>query len=121
MRNIPFILLCSIIVLAGFGLAIQLFSEPIQLVTSLLKILIVAGLLFAIVYFLFFRSKQQTNTSSKKYKQAVKQSQKKYGKPNLQHVSKKPTQAPKRNIKRKATHLRVIEGNKSKKDDHASN
>ena len=120
MRRIPFILLCSIIVLAGFGLAIQLFSEPIQLVTSLIKTFIVAGLIFAIVYFLFFRSKQ-TNTSSKKYKQAVKQSQKKYGKPNRQHINKMSSKAPNRNIRRKASHLRVIEGNKSKKDDHASN
>lgn len=119
MRKIPLIFFCSIIVLASFGLIFQIATEPLQLILSLLKMLVVAAVLFAIVYFLFFRSKQ-TSDSSKKYKQAVKQSQKKYGNSNTHISHKNSINGSKKKAKRKATHLRVIEGNKSKKDDRAS-
>ncbi|HLR14407.1 MAG TPA: CopD family protein [Bacillota bacterium] len=119
MRKLPFIFLCVILALAVFGFMISLATEPLQLLLSTGKMLLVAAVFFAIVYFLFFRHRQHNNTS-KKYKQAVKQSQKKYGNVQDKQAFKRATHASKKKSKRNASHLRVIEGNKSKKDDHAS-
>ncbi len=73
--------------------------------------------IFALLYFIVNRSRGSSD-EMKKYKQAVKQSQSKY----QQAAPKKPTPAPlanrktdrSRKGKRRPTHLRVIEGNKSK-------
>lgn len=118
-RKVSFVFFCSIVALAALGLIIQLATEPLQLLFSILKTFIVVAVLFAIVYFLFFRSKQ-SNNQTQKYKQAVKQSQKKYGNIPKQKTQKSSASAPKKYAKRRVSHLRVIEGNKPKKDDHAS-
>lgn len=72
--------------------------------------------IFAAIYFLVLR--QRPSSEMKKYKQAVKQSKMKYKTSPQSPVrsSNKPNSLSSRKRSRKrATHLRVIEGNKSKK------
>lgn len=117
MRAIPAMFLMSIIVLASIGLFFQLTTNPLQLLLSLIKFIIIAGLLFTLLYFLFIRP-NQNNQVSKKYKQAVKQSQKKYGKRYKKNKNKDSLDSSKKNVTKNTSHLRVIKGNKPKNNDH---
>lgn len=92
------------------------------MVTSILIGLII----FGIIYFVFIKNKAPSN-DMKKYKKAVRQSKAKYKKDNS-HLTKstKITNQKKTNLikknrtKRSAAHLKVIDGNKTKRKDRAS-
>jgi uncharacterized membrane protein YuzA (DUF378 family) len=106
----------GIMILAGFGLLTQLFGNTRNFLTSILMMLGVAVVFFALFYFFINRSRGSSD-EMKKYKQAVKQSKSKYE----QSTPGKRTPIPskqnafvKRKGKRRPTHLRVIEGNKNK-------
>lgn len=118
-RKGSFIFFCSIIGLAIFGLVSQLATNPLQFLLSIGKTLGVAVLLFAAIYFLFFRSHQR-GKSSNKYKQAVKQSKHKYGNTQIKVRNTHSPAPSKVKTRKRATHLRVIEGNKPKKNNRAS-
>lgn len=116
-RNKIAYLFYIIIALAVFGLITQLFGNTRNFLMGMAMMLGFAVAIFALLYFIVNRSRGSSD-EMKKYKQAVKQSQSKY----QQATPKKPTPAPLANRKtdrtrkgkRRPTHLRVIEGNKSK-------
>ncbi len=83
------------------------------------------AIIYGAVYYFFIRPR--TSNDIKKYKKAVKQSKAKYkqdqpSKKTIAKATKK--QAPllnkRRNSKARATHLRVIEGNKQKRKNRAT-
>lgn len=117
-RNKSSIIVYAIIGLALIGIISQLFTNPMAFLKEIFMIIGVGVVLFSVVYLIFFRSRRGTNSNEmKKYKQAVKQSQQKYKKTNALQTtaSKQRTHKPikKRNNQR-ATHLRVIDGNRDK-------
>lgn len=74
------------------------------------------GVAIFAVFFLFLSKGRDNDDEMKKYKQAVKQSKIKYNR-----TSNKPRQTRPVKIKNKrASHLRVIEGNKSKRKNRAT-
>ncbi|MCF3941745.1 SA1362 family protein [Oceanobacillus alkalisoli] len=106
-----------IIALAVFGVITQLFGNTRNFLMGMFMMLGFAVAIFALLYFVVNRSRGSSD-EMKKYKQAVKQSKSKY----QQTTPKKPKQPESfnrkyprtRNGKKRPTHLRVIEGNKSK-------
>lgn len=106
--------------LAVIGVISQLLTNTINFLTNLFFMVGIGLAIFAAVYFIFLK-KQAPSNDMKKYKQAVKQSKAKY---QHQHTNTKPSikrhPLKKKSIQR-ATHLRVIEGNKSKRKKRASN
>ena len=70
------------------------------------------------------RNRSDSNSEMKKYKQAVKQSQIKYKshnpQPKMQKSNPKKVVHSKIKKNKRASHLRVIEGNKAKNKDHAN-
>lgn len=106
-----------IIALAVFGVITQLFGNTRNFLMGIVTMLGFAVAIFALLYFVVNRPRGSSD-EMKKYKQAVKQSRSKY----QQATPKKPTTVPfanqktvrTRKGKRRPSHLRVIEGNKSK-------
>lgn len=119
MRNASFIFFCTIIGLALFGIVFQLTTNPFQFFGSIVTTILVAAAILLIMYFLFVRPKRKGNQMSK-YKQAVKQSKKKYGETDRRTEHKRSSAASTLKSRKKASHLRVIEGNKSKKNNRAT-
>lgn len=126
-RNKIAILVYLIIGLAIIGLFSQLIGNTKNFLINILMMIGIAVIIFAVFYYLFFR-KRGTSDEMKKYKQAVKQSKQKY---KSNPSPKKTTENSKvnrnsknlavnRKGKKRATHLRVIEGNKSKGKDRAT-
>lgn len=114
-----------IIGLAFFGLAVQLFTNPTNLLSSALIIIGSATLIYTVVYFLFLR--KRTTDDLKKYRKAVKQSKKRYGFQNnyMNKSTKTKKTTPilsrkKRQTDKSTSHLRVIDGKKTKKNDRVS-
>jgi len=119
-----------VISLAIIGLSAQLFTNFTGFLMSILLMIIIAFVVFMIFSYIARNraggsSGFQSSPESKKYREAVKRSQEKYGKPNVK--VKKSQEQNKRQIKRKKrrrpSHLRVIEGKKGKddqKDNRAS-
>ncbi|WP_152658071.1 SA1362 family protein [Oceanobacillus sp. CFH 90083] len=114
-----------IVAFAAFGLFTQLFGNTVAFLSRLLISIGIGAVIFGLVYFLLIRRQQPSGRqrdNMKKYKQAVKQSKSKYG---HQQSAKsagsayQKTSQKKRNPK-KASHLRVIEGNKTKKKKRVS-
>lgn len=119
-RNTFSIFVYGIIGLAAIGLVSQLFTNTAQFLTQIFMTLVFGAAIFAVIYFLFFK-KKAPSTDTQKYKKAVKQSKAKYEtKPKSN--SKQKSQSPRRKKKtsRSASHLRVIDGNKSNRKDRAS-
>lgn len=113
-----------IIGLAAIGLISQLFTNTTNFFSNLFISLGIGLAIFAVFYFVFLR-KRTTSNEMKKYKQAVKQSKAKYDhtQPRKNPVSAGKTQQsiqPRKKRNKRATHLRVIEGNKAKRKDRAS-
>jgi ABC-type nickel/cobalt efflux system permease component RcnA len=126
-RSSP-ILLYVIIGLAGIGLASFVFKDPSSLLKVLVTTLVIGLVIFLIVNAIFKRRMYGSGVKAdemRKYRRAVKQSQKKYQSPNRTvYQNSYPQTAPKRKHKRRPTHLRVIDGKKSIKknnNDRASN
>lgn len=110
-----------IISLASIGLLSWIVKEPGQLIRTLLLAAIMAVVIFFIARAIIRRRAGHHNDEMRKYKQAVKQSQKRY-KHYQQNTGRKISQ--KKLKRRRPTHLTVIKGNKSTKrrnDDRASN
>lgn len=116
MRKSGSLLLYFFLGLVIVGLATQLIKSPGQFLTSILILLGITFILFIILRAVLNRRQGPTDPEMKKYKQAVKQSQKKHGKPvNPKNIKKKKKEDPKPNSrkrKRKKNHLKVIEGQK---------
>lgn len=113
--------------LAIFGFATRLFTDTASLLTSILIMVAVGAVVYGAVYYFFIR--KRTSDELKKYKKAVKQSKNKYKKDDKKAYAKSTTKPPKkqspfgsrkRNLKSRANHLRVIEGNKEKGKNRAS-
>lgn len=122
-RRTP-VLLYIIIALAGIGLFSWIIKEPGHLIKYLLITASVGAVIFFIARAIIRRRSGGANHNEmRKYRQAVKQSQRKYKqiKPNTNQM--RPQKQMKRKRK-KPSHLTVIKGNKSAKknnDDRASN
>ncbi|WP_077326926.1 SA1362 family protein [Virgibacillus siamensis] len=122
MQNKFSIVVYTVIGLAVIGVVSQLFTNTVSFLTTLLLMLVFGAALSALVYFLLIR-KRTPSSDSRKFKKAVKQSKAKYApknkKPKNDAKRSKPLQTKKRKHKR-ASHLRVIDGNKSKRKDRAT-
>ncbi|RKQ37768.1 SA1362 family protein [Oceanobacillus halophilus] len=116
-----------IIGLGVVGLLSQLFTQPGSFFRSIFTTLGIGLAIFALIYFVFLKNRAPSN-DMKKYKKAVRQSKEKYHKdaPNIPSknakplTKKQPNLIKKKRTKRTASHLKVIEGNKSKRKDRAS-
>jgi uncharacterized membrane protein (DUF106 family) len=122
-RNIMTWLVYGLIGLAVIGFAGTLFTDTIGLILNILFAVLIGGVIFGVIYFLFLR--KRTTNELKKYRKAVKQSKQKYktstSRNNLstskttkinQSIYKiKPKNKPRKDV----PHLRVIEGNNNKK------
>lgn len=119
-RNKVSIVVYVIIALAVIGFFSKLFTSPATFITNIFIMLGVSLLIMSAFYFIFLKKRSDSN-EMKKYKRAVKQSQLKY-KQNNQHNkgnSHQSIKAKKKSAKR-AHHLRVIDGNKTKRRDRAT-
>src|SRR5699024_3715662 len=110
--------------LAILGAISQLFTNTAAFLGNILMMLGFGAAIFVVIYFVFLR-KRTPSTDSKKYKQAVKQSKAKYNNNNISKPAVKSTkrsnpQQMKKKSNRLASHLRVIDGNKSKRKNRAS-
>ncbi|HLR66432.1 SA1362 family protein [Virgibacillus alimentarius] len=124
-RNKLTFLVYIIIGLALIGVVTQLYSNATSFLANLFLMIGIGVAVFAAIYFLFLRNRAPSN-DMKKYKKAVKQSKAKYKQrrnPNIKTSTRKNLQSlqVKKKPSRRASHLRVIEGNKSKKKKRASN
>ncbi|RLL48102.1 hypothetical protein D8M04_02165 [Oceanobacillus piezotolerans] len=123
-RNKLSLLFFVIIGFAIVGLFTQLFTNPGGFFKNILIMVGIGVVIAAIIYFVMTRSKTSTN-DMKKYKKAVRQSKAKYkaDKPvSFKSATNKKQASPikKKRTKRSTNHLRVIEGNKTKRKDRAS-
>jgi len=113
-------------ILIGFaiiGLITQLTGNTIGFLTNIIIMAVITAAIFGIIYLVFMKKgNSSSNDEMKKYKKAVKQSKAKYNQTQgytvMNHKQGSP-QKKKRN--RRASHLRVIEGNKEKRKDRATN
>lgn len=122
LRNKRSILMYAVVGLAVIGLLSQLFTNPLSLIKNLLIMLGVALAFFAVIYFITQR-KQNRSDDMKKYKQAVKQSQLKYNQDTedqARRIIRPSQQQMKSKMRKRAPHLRVIEGNKTKRKNRAN-
>lgn len=124
-RNKFSVFVFIIIGLAVVGLFSQLFTNTANFFTNIFMMLGVGIAFFAVIYFVFLR-KRAPSDDMKKYKQAVKQSKAKYkqyqsaSNPSTNTNKKQSVRLKKSRNSRRATHLRVIDGNKSKGKDRAT-
>ncbi|MFD2045981.1 SA1362 family protein [Ornithinibacillus salinisoli] len=116
-----------IIGLAIVGLISQLFTNTTNFLLNILITIGFGAAIFAVIYFLFLK-KRTASPDMKKYKQAVKQSKVKYKQqhdPNVKssttHRTQQQVPLKKKISKKRPNHLRVIDGNKSKRKKRASN
>jgi len=111
-----------IIGLAVIGLISQLLGNTVNFLSNILLMLGIGVAIFGVLYFFVLRKRTSSNTDDmKKYKQAVKQSKSKYNRRHDTVASvAKTSHTPKRKRNKRASHLRVIEGNKPKGKDRAS-
>lgn len=113
----------AIIGLAVLGILTQLFKNPAMLFKSIFMIIGVGILISVVAYLLITKglakSNSKSNSEMKKYKQAVKQSQLKYKQSSTIDVLKtsKNVSPEKKNAIKRRSHLRVIEGKKTKNKD----
>src|SRR5690625_7299762 len=105
MRKSRSLLLYFFIGLVVVGLGAQLIRNPGQLITSLLILLGITFIMFFVLRAVLNRRQGNDNPESKKYKDAVKQSQKKYEKTvtnkQIKKKNKKKPNYKKRKQKRK--------------------
>lgn len=106
-----------IIGLAVIGVVVQLLTNTISFLQSLLIMIGISILILGVIYLIFFKNRI-SGDKMKKYKKAVKQSKAKYGRPSSKtnfSTNRKQVSKSKKRSKKRPTHLRVIDGNKSKK------
>ncbi|MDC3415498.1 SA1362 family protein [Aquibacillus salsiterrae] len=118
----PFIYLLFGLALLGFGF--QLFNNTASLLANFLIMVALGAVIYGVFYYFFLN--KRTPNDIKKYKKAVKQSKMKYKQDqvhkSLSQATKKqsPVISKQKGMKNRATHLRVIEGNKHKRKNRAS-
>ncbi|UOQ42547.1 hypothetical protein MUN89_11175 [Halobacillus salinarum] len=120
----------TLIALAVFYVANQLFTNTTGFLTRIVMMIGIAVLIYGAIYFIFLRNRSfagGNRNEMKKYKQAVKQSKQKYKAPTVKKSTPakpqmaKPSPIGKKKRKRNnSPHLRVIEGNKNKGKNRAS-
>lgn len=123
MRNKLPTLIYVILVLAGIGLISQLFGNTKNFLINVFSMIVIGLAVFTAIYFIFFRKKSTSHSEMKKYKNAVKQSKSKYKQRHVNDPKKKqpPLQTKQRKkLKKRASHLRVIDGKKHNEKDRAS-
>jgi hypothetical protein len=111
----------GLIVLAIFGFAFQLFTDPLSILTMLATIALVG----ALIYFLVTRltSSGSGRQQQRAFQKAAKRSKKRFQTKDANASSKRSkirSLASARNKKKDASHLTVIEGKKSRKKNRAS-
>lgn len=131
------IVMYIIISLAIIGLTAQLIRDFTGFLFSILIMILIAFVIFIILSYVARNrmggagiGRTSSSPEARKYREAVKRSQEKYGKPNAQmNLSRNRRQQRKRDRpkrrwrRRRPTHLRLIKGKKStdnKKNDRAS-
>src|SRR5699024_3188014 len=123
MSRIVSTLIYIIIGLAVIVVVAQLLTNTANYLISVLIMVGIGVAIFAVLYFIVLR--QRPSSEIKKYKQAVKQSKLKYKDSNEgtnQSPKKLNALNKRKKTRRRASHLRVIEGNKAKsKKKRASN
>src|SRR5699024_1881541 len=106
MRKSRSLLLYFFIGLVVVGLGSQLIRNPGQLITSLLILLGITFIMFFVLRAVLNRRQRNDNQESNKYKDAVKQCQKKYGKTvtnkQIKKNNEKKPNSKKRKRKRKS-------------------
>ncbi|WP_026906668.1 SA1362 family protein [Paucisalibacillus globulus] len=112
----------GIIGLAAIGVIFQLFTNATGFLTSILVAVIVGLAIFGLLYY-FVLGGRNTSSDAKRYKQAVRQSKSKYSQTSSTQTVKNKHQVDpiKKKLKKRPNHLRVIDGNKSKRKKRASN
>lgn len=111
-------LIYLIIGLAAIGLISQLFTDPANFIMGIFITIGIGIALFAVLYFVFLR-KRAPSSEMKKYKQAVRQSKSKYNS-SPKHTQVKQSPKMRKKATKRASHLRVIDGNKHKRKNRAS-
>src|SRR5699024_9309656 len=110
------LLLYFFIGLVVVGLGAQLIRNPGQLITSLLILLGITFIMFFVLRAVLNRRQGNDNPESKKYRDAVKQSQKKYGKPVTNKKNNEKKHNSKKRKRKSKSHLKLIKGHKAKSD-----
>ncbi|WP_100010688.1 SA1362 family protein [Lentibacillus sediminis] len=119
-RNKMATFVCIVAGLALIGIVSQLFTAPVSFLSNIFVMLGIGLAIFALFYFVFLRKKTASN-DMKKYKKAVRQSKAKYNdsrsaKPSTKNANKRKSPQPvRKKTAKRAAHLKVIDGNKSKK------
>jgi hypothetical protein len=111
----------GLIVLAIFGFAFQLFTDPLSVLTMLATIALVG----ALIYFLVTRltSSSSGRQQQRAFQKAAKRSKKRFQTKDTTVSSKRSkirSLASARNKKKDASHLTVIDGKKGRKKNRAS-
>ncbi|WP_077621599.1 SA1362 family protein [Sediminibacillus massiliensis] len=123
-RNKLSLFVYVLIGLAVLGFATQLFTDTASLLKNLLIMVAIGAIIYGVVHYFFLR--KRTSNELKKYKKAVKQSKMKYKEDTTskkafsQATKKSPLTKHKKPSKARATHLRVIDGNKQKSKNRAT-
>ena len=112
----------GIIGLAAIGIVFQLITNATGFLTNMLFTIIFAAAIFGLLYY-FVLGGRNTSSEAKRYKQAVRQSKSKYPQNRATQTVKNKHQVDpiKKKLKKRPSHLRVIDGNKSKRKKRASN
>lgn len=105
--------------LAVIGLVSQLFTNTAQFMKTILYVIGFSIVVFFIIRAIFFNNKARSN-DMRKYKQAVRQSKLKYKHRSEQQPIPTFKRTKRNKVKRRATHLRVIDGHKSKRKNRAT-
>lgn len=111
---IPYI----IISLAIIGFLSMIIVNPIGLLKSLFSLIIIGAIIFGLIHLLLNRNHTNHN-EMKKYRKALKQSKRRYQNYSTAKSLRRPKTKTVRK-RRRPTHLRVIEGKKSKNNNHIS-
>ncbi|MCM3571840.1 hypothetical protein M3172_01455 [Mesobacillus subterraneus] len=111
----------GLIVLAIFGFAFQLFTDPLSVLTMLATIALVG----ALIYFLVTRltSSSSGRQQQRAFQKAAKRSKKRFQTKDTNVSSKRSkirSLASARSKKKDASHLTVIDGKKGRKKNRAS-
>ncbi|MEW8971098.1 MAG: SA1362 family protein [Mesobacillus sp.] len=111
----------GLIVLAIFGFAITLFTDPLSILTMIATIALVG----ALIYFLVTRltSSSSGRQQQRAFQKAAKRSKKRFPTKDTNVSSKRSkirSLASARNKKKDASHLTVIDGKKGRKKNRAS-
>lgn len=122
-RNKFPVVLYIVVALAGFGFVISMMRNPGGFMFSILISIAIAFVLFKVLSAVLRKRQGETSDEMKKYREAAKQSNKRFTKSEEKPVVKDKQTTKKKRRRRNVPHLRVIEGKKSdkNKNDRASN